>query len=355
MNIIKNTFSFIFLVLNLIVGVFLLMAAFGQYLSPVSSPILSIAGLAFPAVVVLNLLFFFFWVLFRPKFALLPALLLLCTIDAHLTYCPIGLGEDATGGTKLKVMTYNVMGMPSEQGTKGKIVYPAVEYIKKSGADIVCLQEFPASHDELVRQLKPVYPYIKVVAFKSGMEVACLSKTRILSGERVDMISPGNGAGLFYVKYGEKKIPLIINHLESNKLSGNDKEIYESILEDPKNRFVKSGSKHLLFKLADAASLRGPQAKIISSLVKKLDNPHTIVCGDFNDTSLSYTHRVIADGLQDTYREAAFGPGATYHAHFMYVRIDHILVGQGYRVLNCKIDNTIDASDHYPYWCELEL
>lgn len=355
MNVIKSTVGFIFLVLNLLVGGGLLLAAYGQYLSPVLSPVLSISGLSFPFFVVFNLLFLFFWLFTRPKFAVLPVLLFLCCIDPLLTYCPLGFGDDSQGGTKLKVLTYNVMGMPSITDESGKKVTPALEYIRKSGADIVCLQEFPASHKDLVKQLKPVYPYARVVTFKSGMEVACFSKTPILSGERIDVISPGNGSGLFYVKKDDKKIPVIVNHLESNKLSGDDKEIYEAILEDPKNRFNKSGSKHLLFKLADAASLRGPQAKVIASRIQEINSPYLVVCGDFNDVALSYTHRVIAEGLKDTYREAAFGPGITYHEHFMYFRIDHILVGQGYRVLDCQIDNSTDASDHYPYWCELEF
>ena len=355
MKVIRNTLGLIFVVLNLLVGAALLGGAYAQYLSPVLSPILSIAGLGFPVFALLNLLFFFFWLIVHPKYALIPVVLFLLGIDSVLTYCPMGFSSEPKGGTVMKVLTYNTMGMPVRKGSKDQKDIPAVDFIKQSEADIVCLQEFPAYHKEIVRQMKSVYPYVKIVTFKSGMEVACFSKTPVLSGERIDMISPGNGAGLFYVKKDDKRIPVIVVHLESNKLSGNDKEIYETILQDPQNRFVKSGSKHLLFKLADAAALRGPQAKIIAERIKKINSPYTIVCGDFNDVPLSYTHRVISEGLQDTYREAAFGPGVTYHEHFMYFRIDHILAGNGYRVLDCKIENKVDASDHYPYWCTLEF
>ena len=356
MKIIRNTLTVIVLILNVLIGIGLLGGAYAQYLSPVLSPVLSIAGLGFPFFAVLNLLLLIIWLIIRPKFSLLPILFFVLSIDALLTYCPLGLSKDSQGGTVLKVLTYNTMGMhEKETKDKSKQSVSALEYIKTCGADIVCLQEFPMSHADIVRQLKSVYPHIKVVLFKSGLEVACLSKTPILSGEQINLISPGNGAALFYVQKDEKKIPVIVNHLESNKLSGDDKEIYQHILEDPQNRFVKSGSKHLLFKLADAAALRGPQAKVIANRVQSINSPYTIVCGDFNDVPLSYTHRVIAEELQDTYREAAFGPGVTYHEHFMFFRIDHILVGKGYRVLKCKIDSDIDASDHYPYWCEIEF
>ena len=358
MQFIKNTFGFIFVVVNLLVGVGLLGGAYAQYLSPILSPILSVAGLIFPIFAMLNLLFVLFWLVVHPKFVVLPLFLYLCCIDPLLTYSPMSMSRSSNGGKVLKVLTYNTMGIPGEKNSKGKMIYPAVDYIKKSGADIVCLQEFPAEHKEIVRQLKSVYPYIKIVTFHSSLRVACVSKTPILSSESIDLISTGNGSALFYVKLDEKgkqKIPVIINHLESNKLSGSDKEIYESMLEDPQNRFVKNGSKYLLFKLADAASLRCPQANTIAQRIREINSPHIIVCGDFNDTPLSYTHRVIGEGLQDTYREVSFGPDMTYHEHFMYFRIDHMFVGQGYRVLDCEVDKSIDASDHYPYWSTIEI
>lgn len=355
MKIIRNTFGFIFLVLNLLVGVGLLLSAYAQYLSPVLSPVLSVAGLSFPFFAVFNLVFLLVWLFIRPKFIVLPLLLFLSSIDPLLTYCPMSTSREPADGKVLKVLTYNTMGMPSEKNDKGITTTPAVEYIKKSGADIVCLQEFPAEHNAIIKQLKHTYPFNKVVTFHSSLKVACFSKTPILSGESIDLISPGNGSALFYVKVDGKKVPVIINHLESNKLSGNDKEIYETLLEDPQNRFVKSGSKHLLFKLADAAALRGPQAKTIAQRIKKINSPYIIVCGDFNDTPLSYTHRVIGEGLQDTYREVSFGPDMTYHSHFMYFRIDHMFVGKGYKVLDCEVDKSILASDHYPYWCTIEI
>ena len=355
MNFIRSTFVFVFVALNCGVGLALLLGAFAQYLSPVVFPVLSIAGLGFPFFAVANLLFLFFWLVVRPKYALIPVAFFLIGIDAVLTYSPFGSSQEAADGKVIRVLTYNTMGMQSKKDDNGKKVIPSLEFIKRSKADIVCLQEFPYVNQHIVRELRPVYPYVRIVTLKSDTKVACFSKTPILSGKRIDMISPGNGAGLFYVKKDQKKIPVIVAHLESNKLNRNDKKMYESILEDPKHQFTEQGSKHLLSKLASAASLRGPQADIIAKQVETINSPYTIVCGDFNDIPLSYTHRVIADGLQDTYREAAFGPGSTYHAHFMYFRIDHILAGQGYRILNCQIESEIDASDHYPYWCELEF
>jgi len=79
-----------------------------------------------------------------------------------------------------------------------------------------------------------------------------------------------------------------------------------------------------------------------------------LVCGDFNDSPLSYAHRVIGEGLCDVFVEAGAGPGFTYNQNHFYFRIDHIFATPAFRVLECKVDRSIRASDHYPVWCILE-
>lgn len=352
---VRQTFLFLLLGFNLLVGVGLLMGAYGQYFSPISFPYFSIAGLAFPIFFFLNLLCMVAWLVLKKRFALLSLALLALSGDSLLTYFPLGSTTKSAGGSVLKVLTYNVESMPSQTDEKGRSVNPILEYIKKSGADIVCVQEWPLANEQIINDLKSTYPYMKVVPLKSEVGVTCLSKYKILSSENIEVESPGNGAGIFYIKYGRKKLPLIIAHLESNKLNDEDKKFYESILSDPKHNIRPGDSKHLLGKLKNAAVLRASQADVLAQKIKDVNDPFMLVCGDFNDVSLSYARRVIAENLQDVYRKSSFGPGITYHEHYMFFRIDHILAGKGYRVLKSKIDRSIDTSDHYPYWCELEI
>ena len=46
---------------------------------------------------------------------------------------------------------------------------------------------------------------------------------------------------------------LINNHLESNKLTKEDKVVYESMLKSPETEKVKSGARLLIRKLAEAS------------------------------------------------------------------------------------------------------
>ena len=165
--------------------------------------------------------------------------------------------------------------------------------------------------------------------------MACYSKYPVKLIENIDIESKYNGSVAFSVKYKEHDISVIVNHLESNKLDAHDKEVYTDMLKSPDENKVKSGSKHLFKKLADAMAIRGPQADVISEYIE--------------------VHNRISEKLQDAYIEAGNGPGITYNRNFLYFRIDHIMVGDAYRVLDCRVDNSIDASDHYPLRCRLEI
>ena len=352
---IRLSFLLFLLGVNLLVGVGLLLGAYGQYFSPLAYPYISVAGLAFPIFLFLNLLCLISWLFIKKRYAWVSVAFLLLTGDAFFTYFPFSTQSEVKDGNVLKVLTYNVELMRCQTDKKGKHVNPIVDYLNDSKADIVCLQEFPVSYEHIKKGLKSTYPYSKILLSENGLGLACFSKHRILSGKKIEMDSPGNGAGFFKVQFGKKEIPLIIVHLESNKLNDDDKKLYEGILADPQHNIRPNKGKHLARKLIDAAVMRATQAEIVADRVKKADSPYFLVCGDFNDVSLSYSHHVIAKELQDVYRETSFGPGVTYNEHYMFFRIDHILVGKGYRVLNSKIDRFIDASDHYPFWCELEI
>ncbi len=355
MNVVRNTLGLLLLVGNVIVGLGYLLCAFSPYLSPVAHPILALSGLCIPIFILANFFFLVFWLIVKWKFALLPFLFFLIGWEALDTYVPFNLGTvEKKNGKTLKVLTYNVQGMLSQVDESGKKVVPALDYILQSGADIVCLQEFPTMDTNLIKRLKKVYPYFEYSRTFMNVGIACFSKYKIVSSEPIQMVSAGNGSVYFRVKLADGTIPLIVNHLESNKLNDQDKYMYKEILKDPKNKKVKSDSKHLVHKLADAVVIRAPQADIVAKKIHSLDNQNIIVCGDFNDTPISYAHRIIAEGLQDAFVEAGNGPGITYYRNFLFFRIDHMMVGKAYRVLQCKVDRSIDASDHYPVWCLLE-
>lgn len=352
MSIIRNTIKFFVLLANIIVGLGFLFCAYSPAISPVSYPILACAGMVIPVFIILNICFLIFWTFASIKMIAVPIAFFILGWKSLMAYSPINFSSDTSADNTLKIVTYNVMNM-SGKSDEGDI--PVIEYIKNSKADIVCLQEFPYRNQKIKKQLQKYYPYIRTCNFNSANAVACLSKYPVRFIEEIKLGSAYNGSALFKVKYKNTDIPLIINHLESNKLTAHDKKVYKDLLKSPNENHVKTDGKYLLEKLADAMSIRAVQADKISRYIENEYSPYMIVCGDFNDTPVSYTHRKISEKLTDAYIEAGNGPGITYNRNLLFFRIDHIMVGKGYRVLECKVDTSIDASDHYPLYSILTI
>ena len=141
------------------------------------------------------------------------------------------------------------------------------------------------------------------------------------------------------------------NHLESNKLREKDKAVYREMIKDPDKVKVSEGARILIGKLAEASAIRALQADSIAKLVAGFRGGGVIVCGDFNDSPLSYAHRVIGKELDDAFVQSGNGFGISYNQNHFYFRIDHILLSKNLESYQCTVDKTIKSSDHYPIWC----
>ena len=156
---------------------------------------------------------------------------------------------------------------------------------------------------------------------------------------------------IYVLNVNNDTLTLINNHLESNKLTKEDRGMYEDMIKDPNAKKVKTGLRQLIRKLAEASAIRAVQADSIARLVAGYKGGGIIVCGDFNDSPISYTHRVVGEGLNDAFVESGNGFGISYNQNHFYFRIDNILLSKNLKSYRCTVDNTIKSSDHYPIWC----
>ena len=153
------------------------------------------------------------------------------------------------------------------------------------------------------------------------------------------------------------KTLVVNNHFESNGLSNDDKAGFKSLVKGHmRTNKAKSESVHLLRKLGKVSMRRAPQADMVARYVKQyLDKKvPVILCGDFNDNPLSYTHRVIDKELIDCFVASGNGPGISYHRSGMYFRIDHIFCSDDFEPYDAHVDNSVTTSDHYPIYCWLK-
>lgn len=339
------------------VGVMLL-TAYSPYIHPEVHPIESCMGLAFPVFLIINACFLIFWLIVRYKLALLPLLGFLLCYPQIRTYMPFNFRTSAVPENSIKLLSYNVMSFGNMKKENGK--NPILSYIQEINPDIVCMQEFATSDQAKIhlntadiRQALKGYLYHQVnqVGQGGGSRLACYSRYPILSARVIDYKSNYNGSVVYEIKINEDTVTLINNHLESNKLTKEDKVVYESMLKDPDAHKVKSGARLLLRKLGEASAIRASQARAIAKEIA--DSPHAsvIVCGDFNDSPVSYAHRVISEELDDAFTQSGRGLGISYNQNKFFFRIDNILISKNLQSYNCTVDRSIKESDHYPIWC----
>jgi endonuclease/exonuclease/phosphatase family metal-dependent hydrolase len=142
--------------------------------------------------------------------------------------------------------------------------------------------------------------------------------------------------------------------LESNGLESKDRALYQDFLKNTQKSKFGDITQNMRSHLGKAFRERAVQAKVIAEQVKKQQTDGIILCGDFNDTPLSYAYHTIKGDLSDAYAENEFGAGITYHEDLFLFRIDFIMHSKNIQSYNCTIDK-VAYSDHYPVWSYLTV
>jgi endonuclease/exonuclease/phosphatase family metal-dependent hydrolase len=131
-------------------------------------------------------------------------------------------------------------------------------------------------------------------------------------------------------------------HLQSIKLQQEDYELFGQEEKQAGNK--KSTIRLLLDKLRIAYPARADQALRVVEHIKTSPYP-VVVCGDFNDTPLSFVYNQFSSILVDSYRETSTGIGATYVGKVPAGRIDYIFHTGDIGALDFNIQNR-PFSDH---------
>lgn len=347
--------AWLLLGINILTVLGMLFCAYSSYLDPVRHPVMACTGLAFPIFLILTILFLVFWLVVYYKYALASFLGMLCCLSTIHSFCPLNLFREEAPEGSIKILSYNVMGFEADHPDTPDNPNMILKYLKESNADIICMQEYSAGgrlkQSDIDKALS-AYTYKKhQKAGKNGSQLACYSRFPILSAIPVNYQSEFNGSIQYRIKIENDTILLINNHLESNKLTTDDREQYVRMIKSPETSDVKASSRMLLKKLAEAIPIRAQQADSIARIIGQHEGESIIVCGDFNTSPISYTHRIISENLKDAFTESGCGPGISYHKNGFYFRIDNILVSPNFKTYQCTVDNSVKNSDHYPIWC----
>ena len=163
-----------------------------------------------------------------------------------------------------------------------------------------------------------------------------------------------NGVAEFRLLLAPKDTLIVLNcHLQSMMLSQEDRDSYHNLVKAPTEN-TEATSRRLFSKISQAASIRAEQVEILANYLDSLRGRNIILCGDFNDTPVSYTHRrIVSSGLNDAFTRSGNGLGRSFNRDAIVVRIDNILHSDHWKPYGATVDNSIDASDHYPIFTYL--
>ncbi|MDR2955320.1 MAG: endonuclease/exonuclease/phosphatase family protein [Prevotella sp.] len=353
---------------NIFAIILLLLSILAWTVLPSKITFIAYLGLGFPFVFFLNVCYLILWLVFwRWRYALVQLAVLACCWSPITTSFPIHFKTKELPENSIKILSYNVRSFNWQRG-ENKKKNPIFDYVVNSNADIVCFQEFAAGkktrHDGIVseEELKEImkdYPYYSIIEIgksKSSHKygLACYSKYPILNSTKVPIESSYNGSAILTLEIQDRKVSLVINHLESNGLTSEDRKLYRDFLRTRDRESFDDMAHSLQNKLGAAYNIREDQANVIRKFIDEQETDATIVCGDFNDAPISYTYHTIRGNLVDAFANTGFGYGMTYHENYFFVRIDFIMHSAAFQSYNCTVDR-VKYSDHFPIWTYLSF
>ena len=323
-----------------------------SYLSPFVSPTffwpISFFGLLFPVFYIVNSLFLLYWIIRFKKQIWVNIIVLLIGIQ----YIGLFFGTQPTtteNTDSIKVLSYNVrLFNRYEWIAKPDVKSELVEFLKTEKADILCIQEF-YTPDE-IPNLNYEYRHIGLQSKKSQWHMAIYSNFPQLNKATVSIKRERMNNTCIYsdLLINTDTIRIYNIHLASNWFKNSD----YSFFQNPQKETLKKGINGIVEKMKSSYKKRAEEARVIKEHIQSSPYP-IILCGDFNDTPLSYAYNTISENLKDAFKESGKGIGHSF-VKIPALRIDYILHNDNFNSYNYT-KHKQQLSDHYAVSCEIEL
>jgi len=363
----KDFFRSIVTIISFIAAGALLLTVVSVYFNPYRVWILAIMGFGFPFLYVINFLLALVW-LFRKRWQVfIPVLALVFTWghwDDSFQMMSRTVDSPKVLVNPVSVMSFNVRMLDAYNWTGRKNVHEEIfQLIKKEKPDVVCLQEFYTSmtskvfNENIILARFSQYPY-RHVEYRKGKRskrnfgLVTFSKYPIVARNCLKFDHTNNFSIQTDIVVNKTRVRVFNNHLESIGFGKEHMNFIDSL--NYKNESERwTGIGQISSKIKDAFKQRAYQAERIGSHIKNSPYP-TIVCGDFNDTPVSYVYRKMRGELNDAFVESGSGFGGTYNGRLPSLRIDYIFHDKRFKSYNFQ-RYKVDLSDHFPIVTLLDL
>jgi endonuclease/exonuclease/phosphatase family metal-dependent hydrolase len=351
----KKFLSIFLLIVTAIIPFGLCITFLCTHISPTKLWIPNAVGLGFPFFLFLSAILgiVYLFLLKRRCIIFFAAIIINIPNIIHYVSLSSSAEEPQKRENQIKILSYNVnlfdfyAHIDKRNETKKKIL----SYISDAKADIVCFEEYYETKNGSFSIAEHLTGNGYIYYTKRDENYKAYYGNVIYS--RFPIVNEGAVAGLssLYAHFADvvvrpKDTVRIFNmHLYSNKLDKNDHEFYNDFISGKESLDYKKGISIILDKIHTSAKIRDKQ---VSHLLESISETHypVILCGDMNETPISYCYNQFEKNLNDIFLELGNGTGSTYNGTFPAYRIDYIF----YKKLKPIYFNTFSVkySDHFP-------
>lgn len=333
----------------------------GSYINPSQFAWLAFFGVAFWVIFFFNFVLFVLLLLLWSRKVWIAVFALLLAVPG--VYKSLSTGKSQNGGD-LRVMSYNVYKFidPNDEDKSSlEVAANVAKMVKENNPDVLCIQEFAVFMPKTQRKAciagfgemmgMPYHFYNTKSHFGNNVifskyPLAAINEDIPFAKENlygtVARVDAGQ-KGCFYV---------LCCHLISFLLTNDEL----AALSEPGNNKEQVGEyrRSIISKLKTAYEKRSVQVGEMLSDVPHDGRP-IIMCGDFNDTPMSYTyHQIAKAGFIDGFVKAGRGIGHTYAGKLPWLRIDYVWANEQIQPMSFK-RLRFKGSDHYPVMMDFNV
>ena len=327
MGIFRSIFTVAHVVIVLLLGATMLNA----YIPPKVFPLLNLLSLAFPFLMIANLLLCVFWIFSWRKRAfvfLLISTLFLTPVRRWINY-----SEPKSEKADFKVLTFN--NKYNDYGLE-----EVKNYIKSFNADVIFLQE--SGYSGLGNS-----DFEEMKYSLHNRRISFFSKYQIVEQDTIPLIDKGKSVYADVIIKG-KRIRFVNVYLEPFQL-------HKSMVK-PTDDLEENGTKakSLVRRFMPVFKKHEEQVQILKNFIEKSPYP-VILAGDFNSVPNSYEYYTISGVLKDCFLESGKGFGTSFHDYKIPIRIDYVFSSENLKSTYYQVDRSQKLSDHYPVLVKFSL
>ena len=308
-------------------------------------------GLFLALILVINILVMLYWIWRKRFWFIFPLFALLLNIPFLSTMFQWPFKTIEPAKREVKIGTYN---MQEEQNEDFSAIGEEMrDLLLKEKPAIFCIQQFPqeeAVQGAFIEKISTLLPYYTIHASSpQNMHIALFSRYPIMQSQMIPFQEETRNVSMWADLLVEGDTIRIFNsHLQTTGRNQNRIRPLISI------RQTLSRMHRLKKVMNDNWMIRAAQSDIISALIDESPYP-LIVCGDFNDTSASYTYRMMKGDLEDSFRSCGRGYAYSYKYLKKLFRIDYVFYSRGLFRGTRYYSPEMKYSDHKPVIVTLDF